>query len=99
LPDRYLRHFPLRHFRHNPLEDPMRGVALLAWRTAVALQDAVDERNQRPHHRPPVLAPLALGWLRVSQHLAHHSPMHSQLAGDLPDTAHSELVLPPNLLE
>src|SRR5216683_3521793 len=80
-------------FGHNPLEDPMRDVALLARRTAVGLQDTVDEGNQRPYHRPLLLAPLARGWLRAGQRLAHHAPMHSQLAGDPLDAAHSELVI------
>jgi hypothetical protein len=74
-------------------------MTLLARRLAVGGQNAVDEGNQRSHRRPLALAPLARRRLRVSHCLAHHPPMHSQLAGDPLDRPDAELVFPPNLLE
>ncbi len=99
LPHRHLRHLVLRQLAPDPLEDPVRGVTLLARRIAIGLQDSVDERLQRSNYRPFSLALLALRRLSIRQRLTHHPPMHPELGGNSLNRPNPELVFPPDLLE
>ena len=58
------------HVRPQPLEDPLRGVALLLWSTAVFRQDLVDNLDKRIELRTAnrLLAPIS-GRDRKPQHL------------------------------
>src|SRR5262249_36583572 len=71
LPNGCFSYCLIRLLSQYPAPDPMRGVALLAWRRTIGFQDSVDEWNQRPEHRLFAFGPLTLGWLCVRECLSH----------------------------
>ena len=52
----------------------MRGVTLLAWRSAIRFEDGLDEWNHRSYHRSRSFDRLALGRVSAREHLPHHPP-------------------------
>jgi hypothetical protein len=66
-----------RQLGPDPLEDPMRRMALLTRRIAVGLQDGIDEGTQRPDYRPCPVDLLTFRRFGTRQRLAHHAAMHS----------------------
>ena len=71
----------------QPLEDPLRRVALLPGNAQVRLQDPVDDADEGLQLGPlgRYLPPVARRD-RIGQHFAHGVPVHAKLSGDLPNT-------------
>ena len=77
LPDRGLRHGPCRPLLAEPDVDAMGRVPLLARRSAVRLQDGLNEVDHRPHAWPcPAWRRLQLGD-RALERLPHQPSMHA----------------------
>src|SRR5580658_9686317 len=99
LPNRYLRNSLCRQLGHNPPPDAMCRVTLLTRSVTIGLQDRVDKGPQRIDHRPLMFPLPALRRFSIGQRLAHHPPMHSQLARDAEHCPFAELVFPAYLFE
>ena len=89
----------VRPLATQPIVDAARRVPLLPWRQAVGRQNRIDEVLHRRQRR---LRPRRVGARRrhrIGQRLAHHPPMHAQLAGHSFNRPDPELILPSNLCE
>jgi hypothetical protein len=86
-------------FRQDAAIQAPRGVALLARRPAVLLQNLVDEGG---HHIKLRLGPRRIPMRRrqrTGQGLAHQAPVDTELRGNPRDRANPKLMLPTKLLE
>src|SRR3984957_16359687 len=77
----------------------MRRVPLLTRRVAIGLLVRVDKSPQRIYPRTLMFPLPPLRRFGIRQRLAHHPPMHSQLARDAEHGPFAELVFPPYLFE
>ncbi len=79
LPHRALGHFATG-FLPYPVPDTVRRVTLLTRRLAVLFENAVDEPHRRRQLGAPSRRLLARRRQRAGYRLAHHPPVHAQLA-------------------
>ncbi len=76
-----------------------RRVPLLARRTPVCFQNAVDELSQRSDLGPRSFFGRALAWHGVTQRFAYQPPVDTKLTRHPGHAAYAEFVLPPKRFE